>query len=236
MTTTTHSLDQVIVPVTTVNGNASLDKEIFGQMLKGRDYLLIGSQLFFEREEQYFITRIDHDSQTYTNEDYQLLPFNAPYQLINGQLVFMASPLDKHQQILGDLNFLVASFVRKYKIGQVRFAPLDVHFDEENIFQPDLLFISNERINIIQRFIHGAPDLIVEVLSSNKKHDLEDKKDIYGKYNVLEYWAIDYDKETLAQYINEERELKLERMYQAEEEVQSRVLEGFSFVLREIFE
>ena len=78
--------------------------------------------------------------------------------------------------------------------------------------------------------------MIVEVLSSNKKHDLEDKREVYGKHNVLEYWAIDYKQETLSLYLNEEYVLKLEYIYQAEEEVQSKVMKGFSFVLKEIFE
>jgi Uma2 family endonuclease len=86
---------------------------------------------------------------------------------------------------------LLSLSIKKSKAGKIRFAPLDVHFDKKNIFQPDLLFISNERKEIIQRFIQGAPDLIGEILSSNRSHDLGEKKEVYGKYNVLEYWAID---------------------------------------------
>jgi Uma2 family endonuclease len=235
MTTTSYSLDTVIVPITTVDGDAIINKEVFGSLLNGRDYILIGTQLLFERDQKYFITTID-ERDTYISDDYQLLPENAPYQLIQGQLIFIASPLDKHQSTLSNLHGLFFMFLRENKIGQLRFAPLDVHFDKENIFQPDLLFVSNERKEIIQRFIHGAPDLIVEVLSSNKNHDLGTKKDVYGKYNVLEYWAINYEQETLSQYLNEELVLKLERTYQANETVQSKVLQGFSFLLSDIFE
>jgi len=40
--------------------------------------------------------------------------------------------------------------------------------------------------------LHGAPDLVIEILSPRTaKYDLEDKKDIYERYGVKEYWAVD---------------------------------------------
>ncbi|MEM6700222.1 MAG: Uma2 family endonuclease [Bacteroidota bacterium] len=165
-----------------------------------------------------------------------MLPENAPYELINGKLEFMPSPLFQHQNTIANLNDLLRPFVRKNKLGTVQFAPLDVHFDKKNIFQPDLMFISNERKDIIKNFIHGAPDLIVEVLSSNKSHDLGKKKDVYAKHNVLEYWAIDYEQKTLDLYINEERVMTFKQQFKEKDTVQSEVLKDFSFVLSEIFE
>ena len=40
--------------------------------------------------------------------------------------------------------------------------------------------------------MHGAPDLVIEILSPRTaKYDLEDKKDVYERYRVKEYWAVD---------------------------------------------
>lgn len=234
MTKVTSNLSSFIVPIAII-GEEPADNEALHSLLGGRDYIVVGNQILFKQENRYYLTVIDNASE-YTADDYQKLPLNAPYQLINGKLEFMASPYDMHQLALANLHLLVHSFVKKEKIGTVRFAPLDVHLDEKNVFQPDLMFISNERKDIIKKFIHGAPDLIVEVLSSNKKHDLGKKKDAYGAHNVLEYWAIDYNEKTLDLYVNEERIMTFKRQFQEKDTVQSEILKDFSFVLGEIFE
>jgi len=212
------------------------NNEVFRNLLNGRNYALVGTQILFERNHQFYLSMIDNEQQSYNEADYAMLPENAPYELINGKLEFMASPLYQHQNTIANLNDLLRPFVRKNKLGTVQFASLDVHFDEKNIFQPDLMFISNERKDIIKKFIHGAPDLIVEVLSSNKSHDLGKKKEVYGEHNVLEYWAIDYNEKTLDLYINETRDMVLKQQFEKNDTVQSEVLKDFSFVLREIFE
>ncbi|MEM6698766.1 MAG: Uma2 family endonuclease [Bacteroidota bacterium] len=234
MTKVTSNLSSFIVPIAII-GEESADNEALRSLLGGREYIVVGNQILFKQEDQYYLTVIDSSSD-YTAHDYQKLPLNAPYQLINGKLEFMPSPYDEHQNVLSNLHGLVFIFLKKHKIGKVRFAPLDVHFDSKNIYQPDLLFISNERKEIIKKFIHGAPDLIVEILSSNKKHDLGKKKEVYGKNNVLEYWAIDYEKRTLDVYLNEEKVLVFECTFHEEDEVQSKVMSGFSFVVGELFE
>lgn len=237
MTKIAPQLSSFLVPIAampTEEGKTSAD--VFRALLKGRPYVYAGNQLLFEREGEFFLTMIEYNKSIYTKEHYALLPFRAPFQLIDGKLVNMASPLYQHQNTIKNLSIIMSLYIREHKVGVVQFAPLDVHFDKENIFQPDILFISNERKDIIKKWIHGAPDLIVEVLSSNKKHDLGKKKDKYGEHNVLEYWAIDYRTQTLDAYVNEDRKMILKKSYQAADEVQSEVLKGFSFVLKEIFE
>jgi len=46
-----------------------------------------------------------------------------------------------HQRISRKLEFLLESFVEKNKLGEVLYAPLDVHLGED-VVQPDILFIS----------------------------------------------------------------------------------------------
>ncbi|MEL6719743.1 MAG: Uma2 family endonuclease [Bacteroidota bacterium] len=237
MTKSISNIPSFFVPImVSPDIGEEVSNEVFRNLLNGRNYALIGTQILFEHDHQFYLTMIDNEQQSYSLADYAMLPENAPYELINGKLEFMASPYDLHQLTLANLHLLVHSFVKKEKIGTVRFAPLDVHFDDKNVFQPDLMFISNERKDIIKKFIHGVPDLIVEVLSSNKKHDLGKKKEVYGEHNVLEYWAIDYEQKTLDLYINEERVMIFKQQFQEKDTVQSLILKDFSFVLGEIFE
>jgi Uma2 family endonuclease len=63
--------------------------------------------------------------------------------------------------------------------------PMDVKLDEGNVLQPDILYITGERKEIIKDRVEGAPDLVIEILSpSNAYYDLRQKKNIYEKYGV----------------------------------------------------
>ena len=77
--------------------------------------------------------------------------------------------------------------------GKVLFSPLTVRFDDINVHQPDVLFIRKERTPIIgEKFISGAPDLIIEVLSpSTRRRDLGRKAEIYARFGVPQYWIAD---------------------------------------------
>ena len=129
----------------------------------------------------------------YTVADYMLLDEGAPFQLINYDLIMSPSPVPYHQVISGRLLQLMLNFLDSEKNeGFLVCAPMDIYFDEGNIFQPDLLYIAEDRKEIIQQRIEGAPDLIIEILSpSNAYYDLRQKKEAYEKYGVKEYIIVD---------------------------------------------
>jgi Uma2 family endonuclease len=126
-------------------------------------------------------------------EVWESLPEGTLCQLINNALVMSPAPLDTHQKILGKIFAKLFTKIEERNLGELRVAPYDVHLDAENIFQPDIVFVGKENINKIkERGLYGAPDLVIEILSpGNKKFDKRDKKDIYEKHGVKEYWIID---------------------------------------------
>ncbi|MBW8050395.1 MAG: Uma2 family endonuclease [Cytophagales bacterium] len=129
----------------------------------------------------------------YTIKDYQLLDEGAPYQLINGELIMTPSPTTPHQERSVDIIYQIRHFLKANPIGKVFSAPTDVYFDEHNALQPDIIYISRERIDIIKKAgIYGAPDMIIEIQSpSTGYYDTNSKKKIYERYGVKEYWLID---------------------------------------------
>jgi len=132
-------------------------------------------------------------TQPKTAADYARLPEGTPIQLIAGEFITSPSPLTEHQNILGNFFLGLSEIVRRTQSGQVYLSPLDVYLSDEDIYQPDIFFVSNERLSGMERNgMHGAPDLVVEVLSPSTAHyDLRDKKDAYEKFGVKEYWIID---------------------------------------------
>src|SRR5215213_6493842 len=107
-------------------------------------------------------------------EVFKSLPEGTLVQLIENNLIMSPSPKDRHQEVLEELTFHLTTHVRRKKMGKVRFAPYDVYLDQKNAFQPDLIFISNTNLYKIEEDgLHGAPDLVVEILSpSTAKYDL----------------------------------------------------------------
>src|SRR3972149_4051011 len=102
----------------------------------------------------------------FTYEAYKSLPESETkrYELLEGELVMVPSPGFEHQRISGELQFRLSQYVREKKLGIVLDAPLDVVLGrkgEENVLQPDLLFISTDRSAVIrEQEIRGAPDLV----------------------------------------------------------------------------
>lgn len=130
----------------------------------------------------------------FTYEDYLLLPEGKRYELIEGELLVTPAPTARHQRTLLRLAVRLSTHVEAAGLGQVLPAPTDVILSNENVIQPDLLFVVRQRQGIINLDggVHGAPDLVVEILSpSTAGRDQVFKRKLYGKYGVREYWVID---------------------------------------------
>ena len=127
-------------------------------------------------------------------EVYKMLPEGTLAELINGILYMSPAPKTNHQRIIFKIGTQITNFIEQGFGGEIFIAPCDVYLDQElNAVQPDVLFISKEKSNIVlEDGIYGSPDFIVEVLSpSNSKNDLEVKKELYERFLVKEYWIVD---------------------------------------------
>lgn len=174
---------------------------------------------------------------SYTKADYDLLPSEAPYQLIEGELVMTPAPLTKHQRVSRNLELELFVWLKKNRIGEIFDAPTDVELDEKNIVQPDLVVIKRERADIIgEKRIVGAPDLIVEILSpDNAYNDLKRKFRLYERCGVMEYWIVDPEFETVEIYVNNAGKYALKEQKEGSGVVTSWVLDGFQVEISEIF-
>ena len=173
----------------------------------------------------------------FTYRDYLLLPEQDNRELIEGDFHMVPSPSFRHQNILANLGTILREFVRKNRLGVVVWAPMDVVLSDLNVVQPDILYISNERREIItENNISGAPDLVIEILSpSTASRDRELKLGLYARFGVREYWIVDPDESSV-----QVMELGAEGYdtigsYDSGE-VESSVIPGFHIAINEIFE
>ena len=136
----------------------------------------------------------------WTYEDYCLLPEDGRrYEVIRGELCVTPAPSPVHQRAVANLIFLLKDFLRRHPLGQVLPAPCDVVFSEHDLAQPDLLFVSNRRASIVhEKNLRGAPDLVIEVLSSSTRRvDEGVKRGTYERFGVEEYWLVDPQRRTV---------------------------------------
>ncbi|MBN2444412.1 MAG: Uma2 family endonuclease [Spirochaetales bacterium] len=134
----------------------------------------------------------------YTYKDYCGWDDDTRWELIDGVAYDMSpSPSVKHQNVLLQLAGEFREFF-KDKTCAVYISPLDVRLPEgdENeedtgtVVQPDL-FVVCDPSKIDDRGCLGAPDLVVEILSpSTAGKDLNEKKELYRKHGVKEYWVV----------------------------------------------
>jgi len=173
----------------------------------------------------------------YTYKDYAKLPEGAPYQLIGGELIMTPAPTPYHQYISGNIYSVLKQFVERNNLGQVYYSPIDVYFEETETYQPNIIFISKERLNIISETkIEGAPDLVIEILSpATAYYDLKKKFKIYEKHGVKEYWIVDPEEKSIEIYINKEQKFILVENKSKIGTIKSQLLKDFQIDLEKIF-
>ena len=138
-----------------------------------------------------------------TYDDYRLLPNDSNrYEILDGELSVTPAPSTRHQTVLGNLYRFLASYVVANQVGTLFFAPTDLILVPTTVVQPDLIFIGNDRRQIVtERAIEGAPTLIIEILSpTTHRTDRVTKAQLYAKHKVSNYWFIDPDQRTLEAY------------------------------------
>lgn len=134
-------------------------------------------------------------------------------ELIDGKIFMMSSrPRVEHATVCTN----IASEFRSYLKGKTCRAfcdGVDVFLDENNRFIPDTMIVCNPDI-IKHNGIHGAPDLVVEVLSkTTAKNDRSKKKYTYAKYGVKEYWIVDVWSKSVEVYYNQDNWFVLDNIY-----------------------
>lgn len=161
---------------------------------------------------------------------------NERFEIIGGvRYDFLSSPKFVHQKML--TNFHLAFHRACCNDGEIILAPMDVHFDEDNIVQPDVIYIARANLGIIRDgYVFGVPDLIVEILSnSTGRRDKTIKKTLYEQFGVKEYWLADPVYRTLDQFVLVERTYRLVATLTEEEEAVSATVPCLSVDLKDIF-
>ena len=177
-------------------------------------------------------------TEQFTVADYRAMSEGPPYyQLVEGELIMAPSPSSFHQDIAANIHLLVANHVRKHRLGKVCIAPLDVFLSDANVFQPDVFFLSNASLPLFQADgIHGAPDLVVEIVSpSNGLLDKKRKRPVYARCGVKELWLVDPVLEQIHRYDFAIDQAKPVRVMDSDESFETPLLPGLVIDAADVF-
>jgi Uma2 family endonuclease len=137
---------------------------------------------------------------------FRMLPEGTLCEVIDNVLYMSPAPKYNHQRLVALFMIRIGTYVETHQKGVTLVSPFDVYLEDlRSAVQPDLLFVSNENRDILKEdgYIHGAPDLIVEVLSSDIQRDKVQKKNLYERAGVKEYFIVNpKDNKVLAYALN----------------------------------
>lgn len=169
-------------------------------------------------------------------EEWLALGEDTHCELIGGEIVVVPSPSLEHQGVSRDLEFYMLQYIQKRDLGKLFDAPVDVKLDEENVVQPDLVFVARPNAGILRkRGIFGTPDLVVEILSpSSLVRDRYEKMELYQRSGVPEYWIVDLLHKSIEVLSLEKGNYRVYSFACEKGVVKSRILEGFELEVAQI--
>ncbi len=133
-------------------------------------------------------------------------------ELLNGEIVMMSSPSVNHNRTAGNIYYIFRNHLKE-KNCEAFSDGVDVYLTEKDRVIPDVMIVCDKDI-IRPDGIHGAPDLVVEVLSpSTAKNDKGYKKDLYERSGVKEYWIVEPSLRSIEAYLLSDGRYELDGFY-----------------------
>ena len=133
-------------------------------------------------------------------------------ELINGEVVLMAPALPPHVRISGNIFGSFLNYLKDKKCAPIADG-VTVFLSDTEHYVPDFMVVCDPD-KIKRDGVHGAPDLVVEVLSpSTAKYDRGHKMRAYQRRGVREYWIVDPVNRAVEQYLLRDGTLELETIY-----------------------
>jgi len=127
----------------------------------------------------------------WTEADYLAFDENILIEFSDGRAEVLPMPTTSHQMILAFLYGKLAAFVAARNLGTVLFSALRIRLKEGKYREPDLVFMKAENSGRMGEVYWDGADLVLEIVSENRDHDLITKRREYAEAGISEYWIVD---------------------------------------------
>ena len=163
------------------------------------------------------------------------------YELLNGRVVMNPPAGFPHGSVESRVVRLLANHVLDASLGECFGSSQGFELPTGDTVEPDASYVSKQRWQTMPdpepgRFLRVVPDLTVEILSAATAHrDRGEKKALYGRAGVREYWIIDPRARTLICLTRQEGELHEDAVHEETDTFESPLLPGLTFPVASLF-
>lgn len=178
----------------------------------------------------------EYGHKVWTEADIMSLPeIGGKYELIEGEVLVTPASYP-HEDLIANLISKLRPFVIKVGLGRIFPSDLGYWMKSGNLRMPDVSFVTKERLVEMARegegFLHGAPDLAIEVLSpTNTIPAMKKKIAEYFENGCRLVWLVDPRNESVTVLYPDGSETTVIDAVDGED-----VVPGFSLNVRELFE
>jgi len=187
------------------------------------------------------IQNVLNDERRRRNEFYEWVTEDMKAEFINGEVIVHSPVTRKHWRTSNLLSRLLSIFATVKNLGEVATEKAMISLTR-NDYEPDICFFSAAQVATFEedQVLFPAPDFVVEILSrKTAKHDRGVKRDDYAAHGIREYWIVDPLRQQIEQYLlptEEAREYFPPRIHRLDDDIESRVIQGFIIPVRAVFE
>jgi Uma2 family endonuclease len=161
------------------------------------------------------------------------------HELVRGELRTMPPTGSDHGEHTSVFDGSIGSFVRANRLGRVLTGEpgFVLRSDPDTVRAPDIAFIRRDRApegRLPGGYFHGAPDLVVEVISPNDRYtDVDDKVAEWLEHGVLIVFVVNPRRQTVAVHRPGQpiRVLGMDDTLSGED-----VVPGWSMAVRDLFD
>ena len=160
-------------------------------------------------------------------------------ELFDGVLYVMGTPTKDHQFLLAEPLWHLLTYLNAFVAPPAELYPditTILSRELQRAVDPDLVVILAGRDDVGGAiYVEGVPDIVVEILSSDRNHDLVYKRRIYADAGVREYWIFDPVNDTVLPLELRNGEYVERPALTAADTLSTPLLPGLSIPLADIF-
>jgi len=175
---------------------------------------------------------------SWSEEAYLALDTGRLIEYSEGFLEFPPMPTMAHQDMLIFLFELLKAYVLKHQLGKVYVAPVPVRLRAGRYREPDVFFVSTQRVHEAEGKYPSGADLVMEIVSgspSDRARDLVEKRHDYAQAGIPEYWIVDPDEGAITVLWLEGEAYVEHGRFAGDETATSRLLPGFAVAVAAVW-
>ena len=153
---------------------------------------------------------------------------------IDGASLVTPSPFARHQRISRRLALAIGNHLEARGGGEL-FFEIDTVFDDDHVFRPDLIVVTDDQRHNVHGHVQGAPKIVIEILS-DPRHDRVIKRALYERFGVEEYWIADPDADRVELHRHVDGVYGKPVLYEPGDILTSPILPGLSIDLSVLFQ